>query len=756
MSFFVELKRRKVIRVAIAYVIGAWLLLQLAEVLAELLTLPETMGPIVVGLVVLGFPVVVVLAWVYELTSEGLKRDSEVAPGERSSGKFINAVVIGLLVVALGYFVWESRFQGAPDDALEVERTTTTMTDAFGQSIETPRIGRSIAVLPFENFSDNADDAYFADGLTDTLLHKLAQLEELKVIARNSSFQYKGSNQDVREIGAALGVETILEGSVQRAGEQVRIIAQLVRTSDGAHVWSKTFDDTMDNLFALQDRVAEGIVDAFAISLSAAERERLMRDGTSDPVAYDLLMQGLNVQRSLDEMTDVSPENDQRLILIQQAVERDPEYAEAWAYLARAWNGLAFATDSGADWNRYVAESEAAAQKAIALDPDLGMAHNALGWVAHRRGERIEAERHFRRALELDPNELGAMSGLALQIGWQDPEAALELLDRSIEIDPKSPLTQRQRHFMLSGLGRWDEAIEALEMAIALAPDEGVYYNDLHDIYELLGRPDEGARATSRLLRRSPGSFTGQAAMAEAWIAALDFERAEAWIRILMRDRPDSDRGKLLEVERLMGAGRHEDALVLLSTLDDNNRTDWQLRAYTARSCLALAQLECALRENERHRAYLEESALRGEVTPGFFATNALLDVVLREQAGRPSPDSAQLRELLAALETSRRYRDVSPYAQAGVLARLERLDEAFLRLEGAIGGAEGAVINLDLFDATPETSLLIAPLRDDPAFADWLIRYQVRRDNMLGGMIELEARGEILRPEMIERMAGT
>ncbi len=753
MSFLEELKRRKVIRVGIAYVIGAWLLLQLTEVLSELLSLPEAVGPVVVGLVAIGFPVVVVLAWVYELTADGLKRDSEVAPGERSSGKVINAVVIVLLVTALGYFVWESRFRD-PAKPVDTASPTTVQTNAFGQAIETPRIGRSIAVLPFENFSGNPEDAYFADGLSDTLLHQLAQIDELKVIARNSSFQYKGSNRDVREIGAELGVETILEGSVQRAGDRVRIIAQLVRSSDGAHVWSRTFDGTMDDIFALQDEVAADVVDAFQISLSAAEREQLMRDGTDDPVAYDLLIQALGFDRSMDQMVDQAPEDDPRIVLLQQAVERDPEYALAWAHLARAWNGLAFATDSGEDWARFVAESQAAAEKAVALDPDLAMAHNALGWVAHRRGERLAAEQHFRKALELDPNELGAMSGLALQL-WKDPEEALALLDRSVSIDPKSAITHRQRHFFLFSLGRLDESIEATLTAIELEPDEGVYYNDLHDLYELQGRPDEGARMTSRLLRRSPNSFTGQMAMAEAWIAATDFERAGAWTAVLLRERPDSDEGRLLEAERLISANRHEETLALLAELNDSRMVDWQLRAWAASSCLNLERLECARREIARYRDLLAENALRGESAPEFDAMAGLFEVLLREREGGAAPASADLERMLEVFAQSRIFRYGSHYLNAGLLARLGRNQDAFTRLELAIDGPGGAVQNLDMFGATPEVSQLLDPLRSDPAFDEWLTRYAVRRDEMLARMIDLEARGEIIRPAAIERITG-
>ncbi|MDH3903617.1 MAG: hypothetical protein OES90_10405, partial [Xanthomonadales bacterium] len=308
MSFLNELKRRKVIRVSIAYLIGAWLLLQLTEVLSELLNLPDTIGPIVVSVVVIGLPIVVVLAWMFEITSDGLKRDRDIADAERSSGRVINVLVIGLLLVSLGYFIWESRFQK------EVSLSTGTEladgeTETGDTAIGPHAVGRSIAVLPFESFSSDKDNEYFADGLADTLLHKLAQISDLKVIARNSSFQFKGSNKDVREIGQLLGVETILEGSVQRAGEQVRIIAQLIRTQDGVHIWSQSFEGTTGDIFDLQDQVASRIVDQFQLSLSDAEQARMLRDSTDNPEAYDLVIRALNQARTVDEMVDMRAED---------------------------------------------------------------------------------------------------------------------------------------------------------------------------------------------------------------------------------------------------------------------------------------------------------------------------------------------------------------------------------------------------------------------------------------------------------------
>jgi TolB-like protein/Flp pilus assembly protein TadD len=751
LSFINELKRRKVLRVSIAYVIGAWLLLQLTEVLSELLNLPDTIGPIVVGLVAIGLPIVVVLTWMFELTSDGLKRDHDVADAERSSGRVINVLVIGLLFVALGYFVWESRFKSETSLPGNAERTAVSA-ESGDTSSQSHAIGRSIAVLPFENFSGDKENEYFADGLADTLLHKLAQISDLKVIARNSSFQFKGSNKDVREIGEILGVATILEGSVQRSGEQIRIIAQLVRTDDGAHIWSQSFDGSTGDIFDLQDQVTSNIVDQFQLSLTAAEQSRLLRDSTSNPEAYDLVIRALNQYRSLDETVDVRAEDDEKIRLLQSAVELDPNYALAWAYLSDAWNALAFVTDSSQDHDRYVAEAQKAAEEALRLDPALPDAHSALGWVAHRKDEKLEAARHFRKALELNPNSLTALSGLALQTS--DPEEMLKILNRSHELDPTSAIVYRQKHFALIGLGRPQEAIEQLKLAIELAPKEGMFYNDLADLLEREGRPDEGARYASRLLEFHPDSFSGQMALAESWLAATDYERATQWVELLLRNRDGSDEGKQLKVEILVAAQEYEEALDLLDTMGKPGGFDVGLTFRRLPACLADRRAECALQQTQKLQAALEQFKTRGPA-PGEFEFYIGLAHILVSEISEPGLDisefAAELLEHPAATNAGL-FGDLH-FSRAGLAARKGDTALAIRYLENSFLGMEGSILNRDVFGLAAEQSLLLDPLRDVPEFSDWLMRYQERSDAMRQRMQAMESRGEIISIATAERM---
>ena len=257
-NFLEELKRRSVFRVGIAYLVVAWLLLQLTDLVFENMNAPDWVMQVIMLVIAVGFPLALILAWAFELKADGVQRDSEGGPGSASNSRLFYAIAGVISVAAIGLFFWQQSNPAVqPNDS-----PTQTGSVAADESESL----LAIAVLPFESFTEDREDQYFADGLADTLLHKLAQLETLTVIARNSSFQYKGQNVDVREIGEHLGVPTVVEGSVQRQGDQIRVTAQLVSTQDGAHWWSGTFDGTLENIFALQDEIAAAIAEQLQIN----------------------------------------------------------------------------------------------------------------------------------------------------------------------------------------------------------------------------------------------------------------------------------------------------------------------------------------------------------------------------------------------------------------------------------------------------------------------------------------------------------
>ena len=749
MSLFEELKRRKVIRVGIAYLVGAWLLVQVAELVAESFGAPPWFMQMLLVLTALGLPVALLLAWAFDLTPQGLVRDRDLTPAmSASSSRLLSGTTIFLLVTALGYFIWESRW---------ADRTTgSPVSDTSSQetALAEEGMGDSIAVLPFENFSGNKDDEYFADGLTDTLLHKLAQIDELTVIARNSSFQFKGQNRDVREIGEILGVDVVLEGSVQRAGEQVRIIAQLVRTSDGAHLWSQNFDDSMSNIFALQDSVATAIADQMKIDLSAEQRRRMLRDGTSNPEAYDLLIRAINEKTDMDDMADVDDTTWPPVVLIRQALALDPDYSQAWAQLSSKYNGLAFSTRNSDKYSYYVAQAKTAATKAVELAPDLPEGHGALGWVSHRKGERLAAQKHFRRALELNPNDLGSMSGLALQLIGTEPEEALELLDRVLELAPTSVVVHRQKHFALSTLGRYDEAIEELEAGIAKDPDAGLLYNDLAELLiRRKGQVDEAAVNLSRFLRLSPHSYPGLRAMLETWVWVSGHEEAAGWAQLLLQQHPNSEMARIRNIERLIAVGDFGEALDELDMLKDIEDNIGQIASKRTTACLGARQTECVLQQSRVWKQDIEKKRQQGGIFPEWNVAPMVVEILTSELTGAESVDVALLKEV-SSMMSAYPYFDKKFYLKAGIVFRLGQPEEALAILEKSLEDAAPGIFGLDLLGLSVEQSLLLDPMRGQADFENWQARHLEQRTAVLERMRRMETRGEIISVGAVERLA--
>ena len=270
MSFFSELKRRNVFKVAAAYIIVGWLLLQVSDTLVPALHLPEWFHSGVAFLLIIGFPLAVIFAWAFEMTPDGLKREKEVDRSQsitRVTGQKLNNALIGMLVLALGYFVIDKFVLDPRRDAELVQNNQSEKLQEAGADVQGGEEfgNKSIAVLPFVNMSDDGANEYFSDGLSEELLNLLAKIPDLKVAARTSSFQFKGKTGDIESIATQLKVANVLEGSVRKSGNQVRITAQLIKADDGYHLWSETYDRTLENIFAVQDEIAAAVVDALKV-----------------------------------------------------------------------------------------------------------------------------------------------------------------------------------------------------------------------------------------------------------------------------------------------------------------------------------------------------------------------------------------------------------------------------------------------------------------------------------------------------------
>ena len=329
---FQELKRRNVIRVAIAYVVGAWLLLQVTEVLSGLLELPSSLGKAVVVILAIGFPLVVAFAWVFELTPQGIKRESEVQSDHsltRHTGKRLNILIIVMLALAAGYFFWESRLK-APTESMQVQAPLTEPV-ATDTPVGAEEELTSIAVLPFANMSTDPENEYFADGLSEEILNQLAQIPDLRVIARTSSFAFRDQNQDLREVGNLLDTGNILEGSVRRQGNQVRVTAQLIETETGAHLWSQTWDRQLDDVFAIQDEIARHVADNLDIVLDSETRQDMLAAGVRNVDAFVAYQKGYRTYIEAHEGGHIF----EQLVVANQyfdeAIAAAPDFSDAYA-----------------------------------------------------------------------------------------------------------------------------------------------------------------------------------------------------------------------------------------------------------------------------------------------------------------------------------------------------------------------------------------------------------------------------------------
>ncbi len=477
MSFYEELKRRNVAKVAVLYIIAAWLLLQVTDVLSSLLTVPEWTGSLVVLLLLLGFFPVVVFSWVYEMTPEGLKKEKDIDRSQSitpETGRKINTLIIVLLVLAIG---------GLIADRLMPETATVAETPVIEESEDagsTP--DRSIAVLPFVNMSDDASNEFFSDGISEELLNLLAKIPELHVTSRSSAFAFKGEKIDIPEVAQKLNVAHVLEGSVRKAGNQVRITAQLIEASSDKHLWSETYDRKLDDVFAVQDEIAAEVVTQLKITLLG----EVPTIEETDPEAYSLYLQARHAryQRTTESY-------EQAVALFQQALAIVPDYAAAWTGLGEVYN----IQSSGGMMPREEGFrlADEAAERALAIDPGYAPTHALLALLATSKNDSITAASHYERALELDPTNVEILIGAASklrELGRLDE--SIRILDYVLARDPVNPNGFSSRATLYLYTGRLDEAIASYRTALSLSPGIGQAHSLIGYTLLLKGEPEAG------------------------------------------------------------------------------------------------------------------------------------------------------------------------------------------------------------------------------------------------------------------------
>jgi adenylate cyclase len=499
MSLLAELRRRNVLHTALLYLVAGWVVLQVAELLFDVLDLPDWAPRLVLGLLVLGFAPALILAWVYELTPEGLKRAHEVAPEGSiapQSSRRINLLIVALLAVAIGLLLWDrfgrlgttraadpktavgaasARSLGMPDDAVDAATDTAA----------------SIAVLPFVNVSDDKQNEYFSDGLTEELLNLLANMPGLRVIARTSSFAYKGKNVKVADIARELKVDHVLEGSVRKSGDRVRITAQLVRASDSSHLWSETYDRTLEDVFAVQDEISKEVVGALKVQLLGGDTARSEPGGTSNPEAYEEFLRALYLlnQGQMEDTLRAA------LAAYDRAIVEDPSYAQAHAGRATT---LAFLASNG--YESFVdafGRARDAALRAAELAPDLALAYVTLGWVASVVDHDVDASlAHLERAVALDPGNAAVQIAYSRTVSAFLPHKAVAAASKAVQLDPVSAWA----HYVLALAHYSDhsfaEAETAARRALLLDPAFPSVHGGLAIILLETGKLDE-ARAVA-------------------------------------------------------------------------------------------------------------------------------------------------------------------------------------------------------------------------------------------------------------------
>jgi TolB-like protein/Tfp pilus assembly protein PilF len=465
-NFFAELKWRNVYKVAVAYALVGWLLIQIAASTFPVLQIPAWATTLVVVLVLLGFPLALILAWAFEMTPAGIKLTEAAGPEElgtrRPRSKFV-AAIIGVALAIAGLFFFQF-----------IRAKTPSSTD------------KSIAVLPFENRSEDKENAYFADGIQDEILTRLARIGDLKVISRTSTQHYKSAPENLREIGRQLGVAHILEGSVQKYGNSVRVNVQLIRTETDAHVWAEIYDRKLTDVFAIQSEIASTIADALKAKLTGAEKQVIAQKLTENAEAYDAYLRGIAFNREGNSAASA----DNAVKALKEAVLLDPQFAAAWALLARIHSRVFFNNLDASETRRQKAEQ--ALQTALRLQPDLAEAQLAQAfyqyWISHDyEGARDNFER-LRAKLPNNADLLEVLGYITRRQGfWAEADA---YLNQAVALNPRDRILRVQVAAGREFTRHYADALLLYDQALKIWPNDMVLLGRKAGVYQALGDLD--------------------------------------------------------------------------------------------------------------------------------------------------------------------------------------------------------------------------------------------------------------------------
>ena len=667
-NFFAELKRRNVYKVAIAYGVVAWLLIQVATQVFPFFEIPNWVVRLVVLVIIIGFPIALIVAWAFELTPQGLKR-TEVAdamPTRPSASRaWIYVVIIGG-ALALGLF-FLGRYTG------------------LRRSEGTASAEKSIAVLPFDNLSRDPDNAYFAEGIQDEILTRLAKIADLKVISRTSTQQYQSKPGNLSEIAKQLGVAHIVEGSVQKSGDAVRVNVQLIEAANDSHLWADTFDRKLTDIFSVESEVAKAIADQLRAKLTGQEEQVITAKSTDSPEAYDAYLRGLaySVKTGLNYADQIAAQS-----YLKEAVRLDPKFALAWALLSQV-DAVGYVMLSLQPTSALREEARHAADTALDLQPDLAEALYAKGWYHYGCLKDYDtAVRYFQRARQLLPNNSQipeALAYVARRHGeWDRSET---YFNEAEQIDPRNVTLLTQHAFSYIFLGRFPEALRKLDQVLDITP------NDVDTLAEkALTAQSEGdlTRAATLLNPLRPTADAPFALEAQVYQTILERQPARLIRRLKeLLAEPDPALGYLNgELRFWLGwaqdlAGDHGAA-----------QESWRQ---------ARSELEPFLKEQPENFALIGDLAL---TNMGLGDKTAAL--ALAERAIAASPIEKNAMDGPSSIEVLAR-----------VAAQTGESDRAIAALEKvlSIPGAGAWTLNIPLTPALLRLDPMFDPLRSNPRF---------------------------------------
>lgn len=609
MSFFSELKRRNVLRVAATYALIAWIIIEAGSVLLPTFGGSEAAFKIYVIVVVIGFLASLVVAWVFEVTPDGVKLEKNVDRTEsitQQTGRRLNYWFVGLLVIALGVSVTlnVTGMRGSSDEVQFVEERSGDRS--------------SIAVLPFTSRSTDPENQLFADGIHDDLLTRLANIGSLKVISRTSVMEYRDTTKNLRQVGEELGVGTLLEGAVQRQGNSVRITAQLIDARTDEHIWANSYDRELSavNIFQLQSEISAEITRALQATLTDSEQLRLAKVPTDSLAAYNLFTQGRDnlYKRRLETLVAARGQ-------FEAAIALDPEYADAHAGLAESVL-LLLNNHQALPAEEAFGIAEASLATALALNPDLAQAHASEGlmktmmWQETRSGPGLdEAEACFTAALNLNPNNASAYMWFATVRDGQDRiEEAIDLYHESLRVDPLGKIPYANLPGLYAQRGQNQEALDLYVKAVEIHPDWPTAYQNLANHLQGLGRMDEAVAWGRISMELSEDPLIG-GSMAGAYMEFGEFDKVMELFANMTPEHPMYAYG--VSIEKAL-QGDFKGAAELMETLvsSEENPRQFQLSMVAGFSMMA-GDFETA-----REYAELHEPQLAGDAEPALNRYN--------------------------------------------------------------------------------------------------------------------------------------